>query len=227
MTRDHDEPFARHLLANTDPWGLRITPEQTALMQAHFRLLLETNRHTNLTSITDPTDAAVKHYADSLALLAWSAGVDTDGWSVLDIGTGAGLPAVALAVMRRDWRITAIEATRKKVEFVQRAVDELGIANLRVEHAHSREWATQDRFDVVVARAVSKLAPFLRTAARFVSEHGWLVSYKAQPLDENEHKDAQRAARAMKLVARDGFDYCLRLEDELIRRRLYVFGRRP
>ena len=92
----------------------------------------------NLTRITRPAEAAVRLYADSLAVLSWArqSGNETGVRTVLDIGTGAGFPAVPLAVAAPDWRITAIEATNKKAAFVEQSARRVGAENLRVILRH-------------------------------------------------------------------------------------------
>ena len=121
-------------------WSVAVSTNQLVKLRSHFEAVIEVNRVMNLTRITNPIDAAVKHYVDSSALLPWIAARKINAASLLDVGTGAGFPAVPLAVLRPNWAITAIDATRKKVDFVSRTVVAMGLTNLRVEHAHSDHW---------------------------------------------------------------------------------------
>jgi len=150
-------------------------------MRRHFELMIEANRVMNLTRITDPADAAVKHYADSLALVAWARARAFSIRSLLDIGTGAGFPAVPIAVMCPEWEVTAIDGTAKKIEFLKRVRDELGLANLRLEHGHSSHWRSAYLFDVVTTRAVAMTPSFLAQIATFVAPEGRFISYFAAP----------------------------------------------
>ncbi len=121
-------------------WNMPITSGQLAQMRTHFDALVETNRVMNLTRITDPKEAAIKHYADSLALLLWIDERRISVKSILDIGTGGGFPAVPLAITRPDWLITAIDGTGKKIDFVRRTAKTIGLDNLHCVHTHSCHW---------------------------------------------------------------------------------------
>ena len=171
-------------------WGVSVSEVQLDQLRAHFDAVVEANRLMNLTRITNPSDAAVKHYADSLALLAWAAALGIKSASLLDVGTGAGFPAIPLAVLRPDWSITAIDGTRKKVEFVSRTAETLGLTNLEAIHAHSDHWTTGQTFQIITLRAVTKLARCVESCARYVAPGGRLVAYKTTSLDPQEHTAA-------------------------------------
>jgi len=158
------------------PWGLELTSEQIEKLRTHYTMMIETNRVMNLTRITDPIEAAIKHYADSLTLVACVTERDLVVRTVLDIGTGAGFPAIPLAVMRPDWSITAIDGTRKKIDFVRHAAEAIGLSNLHCEHANSTHWETSKTFDLVTLRAVANPA---KTARRFVKKGGATAIFRA------------------------------------------------
>jgi len=206
-------------------WDLPIAPTQADRLRSHFEAVVETNRVTNLTRITDPIEAAVKHYADSLALLLWSRDRSIAVRTVLDVGTGAGFPAVPLAVMRPEWAVTAIDATHKKVEFLARTAAALGIDNLRVEHAHTAHWGTEQKFDVVAARAFGPLARCLEWSARFVATGGCLVVYKTDRLPRSESADAEKLLKTTRMRVEEPFGYDLQLNRERVPRALHVFRR--
>src|SRR6185436_19397799 len=127
----------------------------------YLALLLETSRSVNLTATTDPAEAWVRHILDSLTLLALLSELP-EGGSVIDVGSGGGLPGIPLAIVAPRLRFTLLEATGKKAEFLTAAGERLGLANVavvndRAEHAgHQPEH--RERYDAVVARAVGPLA---------------------------------------------------------------------
>lgn len=166
-------------------------------MWQHFLLVVEANRRVNLTRITNPAEAAVKHYADSLTLLACPNVRPTESCNLLDVGTGAGFPAVPLAIACPAWRIIAIDATAKKVRFVQEAVARLGLTNIQVFHGRAADWkpGQPDRFDRVVLRAVTKIAPGLAEVLRLVRPGGEIVFYKTARIEPAEIETGRRAAR--------------------------------
>ena len=204
-------------------WEVTILPAQLDLLTAHFAAVVETNRTLNLTRITDPVEAAVKHYADSLALLLWARDRRIEVKTVLDIGTGAGYPAVPLAVMRPDWTVTAIDGTGKKVRFLARVVEEMQLSNLRLEHAHSLHWSDGRRFRVVVARGIGPLAKCLGQAAANVASGGRLVIYKTAALTRAELEAASERARHLRACPDEPFPYKLDLAGEVLRRTLHVY----
>ncbi len=217
------ETFDRTLVAALKRWDLPITPDRLDQLRSHFEAVIEANRTMNLTRITDPSEAAIKHYADSLALLLLTRVEKIEVGEVLDIGTGAGFPSVPLAVMRPDWEVTAVDATGKKVDFLKRTASTLGLTNLHLQHAHSEHWRPGRRFQVVVMRAVAPLAKCLRQAAGHVARGGRLVAYKTAPLGEEELDEAAALLPRLRLRSREPYQYHLVLGDEALRRALHVY----
>ncbi len=222
-TPETGQEFDDVLLAALAMWPLIPTPEQLEQMRRHFELMVEANRTTNLTRITAPTDAAIKHFADSLALCPWAERVGLVVGRVLDVGTGAGFPGVPLAVMRPSWQVTAIDGTGKKIAFVKDVAAAIGLGNLRTDAIHANHWKTHQRFDVVIARAVGVIAKCLPFAARLTAPGGWFVSYKTPDADDTEREGAEAAARELGMVRCEPFDYTLVSGDEALTRRLVVF----
>ena len=217
--------FDHALTRALDRWNLSVSADQLDLLRAHFEAVLNTNRVMNLTRVTEPVEAAVKHYADSLALLPWCREQRISVRTILDLGTGAGFPAVPLAVLRPDWAVTALDATGKKVRFLTRVVHELQLTNLHPEHAHSRHWQEERRFEVVVLRALGPLAKCLEQAARHVQPKGWIVVYKTAGLGQEELDAAQAGLGPLGLRRAVPFSYELELKGEILRRALHVFQR--
>ncbi len=223
---DSDNTFRDTLTASMARWKVFLDPEKLAQFRAHFVAMVETNRTLNLTRMTDPTEAAVKHYADSLAMLLWSEAHAPNTRTVLDIGTGAGFPAIPLAVMRPHWDITAIDSTAKKIRFVTDTARQLGLQNLKAEHAHTDHWQPASRFDLVTMRAVSSLSECVSIGSRFASSGGSVIAYKTATLEAAEVNSAHATARAIGLSVADPFQYDLQLGDERIERALYVYHTR-
>ncbi|MCH8966354.1 MAG: 16S rRNA (guanine(527)-N(7))-methyltransferase RsmG [Planctomycetes bacterium] len=224
MPKRHDA-FTSTLTQALDRWDLSVTPAQLEQLCAHFEALVEANRVMNLTRITEPVEAAVKHYADSLALLLWVREDRIDVGSLLDIGTGAGFPAVPLAVLKPLWDITAIDGTRKKIRFLQDAAANLRLSNVRAVHAHSSHWDAGRRFDVITQRAVSRLPDCLHAAARYVTPGGWIVLYKTAVIDPEELDAGILAAQTLRLTAPRIYPYDLEFRGDPLQRALYIFQR--
>lgn len=226
-------PFVCTITNALARWDITITPEQIDQLQAHFQAVVEANRTMNLTRITDPVEAAIKHYADSLALLLWVRAREPSVQTLLDVGTGAGFPAVPLAIMRPEWSVTAIDATGKKIDFLQRTVAAIGLKNVHCEHAHSRHWTPSaisrqppgPGFDLVVFRALTSLSKSLEQTAGYMAPGGWLVAYQTASVNPNEQNLAQQVCTKMGLHAHERFAYDLVVGSEKLYRMLYVYRR--
>ena len=212
-------------------WNMPITSGQLAQMRTHFDALVETNRVMNLTRITDPKEAAIKHYADSLALLLWIDERRISVKSILDIGTGGGFPAVPLAITRPDWLITAIDGTGKKIDFVRRTAKTIGLDNLHCVHTHSCHWndtTTSDQpsavsFDLVACRALTTLPKAIEQTAMFVEPGGHLVAYQSDNIDQATLEAADRAAKSAGLQAETPYRYTLGTGSDERTRALYPY----
>jgi len=226
--QDSEESIFTHALMQAlNSLAIAAAPPQIDAMRRHYRLMLERNRTMNLTRITQPEAAAIKHYADSLALLAWPPSRSFQAIRALDVGTGAGFPAVPLAVMRGDWNITAIDSTRKKAEFVREVAESLPLTNLRVEHARAEHWQPTQPFDLVVVRAVASLDRVLLKTVHLLNSAGGLVLYCAQDSPQDKSTRVARVLNRSRLEPGERFAYHLRCGDELLRRELWEFRRAP
>lgn len=158
-------------------------------------LLLEANRKFNLTAIANPADAWVRHIADSLTLLPYLN--SSAAQSVIDIGSGGGLPGMPLAIAMPDVRFTLLEATGKKAAFLVSTARKLSLENVRVindraetlgrDNEHHRE-----HYDVAIARAVGRLAVLTELAAPLVKVGGQIFAIKGEkaPQELDEAKQA-------------------------------------
>ena len=214
--------FENALTTAVARWNIPLTRSRIERLHTHFVLMVEANRVMNLTRILQPVEAAIKHYADSLALLKWVRQCGLTVRMVLDIGTGAGFPAVPLAILQPNWRVTAIDATRRTIEFIREIADRIGLSNLCLEHAHSDHWRPSQSFELVVTRAAGRLPRCLPGAARLLSPGGWFIAYKTARVGQEELRDAGRILRRLPLRAQDPFPYELECEGRKLRRVLYV-----
>ena len=139
--------------------GVPLSDEQAQAMRTYWAAVLETNRHTNLTRITDDKEATLKHFIDSLSVLP--TGVFGPGARVADVGTGAGFPGVPLKIARPDLKLVLIDSTLKRVRFLRSVIRLLGWDDVEAVHARAEALAANPKwagtFDLVVARAVAKL----------------------------------------------------------------------
>jgi len=144
--------------------ALPLTEDQLAQFQAYYEQLVEWNRRVNLTGITDYQEVQVKHFVDSLTITLALKGIPwADGnLSMLDIGTGAGMPGIPLKIVRPGARLVLLDSIAKKTAFLRHIVGELGLEGVEIltqraeEIGHLTDY--RESFDLVVCRAVSQLA---------------------------------------------------------------------
>ncbi|MDQ4078647.1 MAG: 16S rRNA (guanine(527)-N(7))-methyltransferase RsmG [Chloroflexota bacterium] len=168
------------------------TTLQLEQFERYIDLLREWNERINLTAITDPEGIVVRHFLDSLSVLAALDGVADETFSVIDVGTGAGFPGMALAIMRPSWQVTLLEATRKKVDFLSLVIQELELSNVqpiwgRAEEAGQMP-AHREQYDAAVARAVAELPVLAEYCLPFVRPGGVWVAQKGPRVEEEVEK---------------------------------------
>ncbi|TAH50096.1 MAG: 16S rRNA (guanine(527)-N(7))-methyltransferase RsmG [Chloroflexota bacterium] len=169
-------------------FGVTLTPLQQELFEKYYRLLVEWNEKINLTTITEYTSVQLKHFLDSLAaapLLLQSSIVDR---KLIDVGAGAGFPGMPLAIAFPDLRVTLLEATGKKVRFLDHVTRELALENVTSVHARAEEFARmaqqREHFDFAVARALAPMPTLVEYTLPFVRVGGVLIAYKAVDAQE-------------------------------------------
>ena len=155
--------------------GVSLDASAAARLLRYVDELAAWNRSYNLTSIDDRAQVLTHHLLDSLAGSHALAGT-----RVLDIGTGAGLPGLPLALMHPERQFTLIDGTSKKVRFVAHAARVMQLANVAAVHARAEDYPTEEPFDTVIARAVTALPELARLALPLVAPGGCLVAWKGR-----------------------------------------------
>ena len=155
-------------------------------------IVLEKNKVMNLTAITDDHEFVVKHIIDSFTLLP----LIPHGSEVIDVGTGAGFPGVVLGVMRDDIRLSLMDSRKKRIDFLEEAVRNLKLTNIRLINARSEEWAkkNKERFDICTARAVAELNKLAAYTLPLIKKGGTVLAMKG-PNVQNELQKAKTTIR--------------------------------
>jgi 16S rRNA (guanine527-N7)-methyltransferase len=152
----------------------------------HFSTLLDElshwNQRVNLTAIRDPEKMITGHLLDSLVARPL-----LNGSRILDVGTGAGFPGLPLAISEPERTFELVDGNNKKIMFVQHIVSLLGLNNVKAVKARTEDYAPDERFDTVIARAVGPLAQLVNIAGHHVGEDGVFVALKGRyPAEELE-----------------------------------------
>ncbi len=153
---------------------LEASDEVTAKLAAFVALLQKWNRVYNLTAVRDPGAMISRHILDSLVVVPYL----TQG-RLLDVGTGAGLPGLPVAMLRPDLSVTLLDSNAKKLRFVRQAIAELGLGNTEVVHSRMQEYQPARSFDMVISRAVASLAELYRLSAHLIRPGGRMLFMKA------------------------------------------------
>lgn len=169
------DPLAALLDSGARELGLDPTPRQIDQLLRFLALLRRWGKVYNLTSIDRPEDIVRLHLLDSLSL--WP---HLRGTRVLDVGTGAGLPGIPLAVLFPERQFVLLDRTAKKVRFVLQAAIALGLRNVTGEHSRIEDYAPSEPFDVIVARAYASLTDIWSQTARLLAADGAILAMKGR-----------------------------------------------
>ena len=186
------EKWRQTLIEGALALGLTMTVGQARTMGEHALELLQWNRVTNLTTITDPLDVALKHYVDALAAAPWIG----DRARVMDAGSGGGFPGLPLAILRPDLSVTLVDSVRKKVSFLKHAIRTLGMSDIHAVHGRLEDLCLlpeyRGKFDRVVCRAFSSLEDFANLALPYLSPGGCLLAMKGRQTNHSQETANQK-----------------------------------
>lgn len=187
-------PVSAALLAQILAAGLAgmslegITPEQRVLLLNYVLLLQRWNATHNLTAVRDPRDMIPRHILDSLAVLPF-----LEPGSVVDIGSGAGLPGIPLAICRPAQDFTLVEPAAKRVAFLRSVVAELGLTNVQIAPLTSEHYQPEILPDRIISRATAPLARLDQMTSHLQGPHNQVLALKGPGVEE-ELADWPRAA---------------------------------
>lgn len=167
-------------------FGLELDAATVAQFEQFMAELRRWNRSINLTAITQPAEIVCKHFVDSLSLVS----LLKDGERLLDIGSGAGLPGLAVAMVRHDLALTSVDAVEKKMRFQRHICRLLGLKQVEVLHGRVEQLAAQrgGQYDLVISRAFRNVSRFVQLAYPFVRCGGRLVAMVAGDADDATHE---------------------------------------
>lgn len=187
------------LVDHAREFGLTLTIDQIDAFDLYYRELIDWNARINLTSIVERDQVAVKHFLDSLSLAPVLRPL-APTIRLIDIGTGAGFPGIPLKIALPDLRLTLLETTGKKVEFLQHVITQLQLHNATAIQARAEDLAHKadhrEQYDVAVARAVANLATLTEYALPFIRVGGLFIAQKGVDVDD-EIKQAKRALKEL------------------------------
>ncbi len=171
---------AELLAAGIAEMGLSVSSDTQQKLLSYISLLQKWNNVYNLTAVRDPLEMVTLHLLDSLSVLPY-----IQVKSLLDVGSGGGLPGVVLAICLPQLKVTTIDAVQKKAIFMRQVKGELGLDNLEVMHARVESYQPAEKFDAIISRAFSELGLFIGLTKHLIKENGQWLAMKGQvPQDE-------------------------------------------
>jgi 16S rRNA (guanine527-N7)-methyltransferase len=177
---DSREALGALLNQGVEELGLALSDAQLDKLLDYVALLAKWNAVYNLTAIRDPRQMLIQHILDSLSIVPHLASLGPS--SVLDVGSGGGLPGIVLAIVLSDWTVTLNDIVHKKTAFQAQAKAELGLTNLSVVTGRVETLKpgveVPAKFDVIVSRAFAELADFVTLARHLVAEKGAIWAMK-------------------------------------------------
>ncbi len=204
MDNSRDQTAERLLRAGRQ-LGLEMSDAQLEQLRHYQEQLLRWNKVYNLTALRDPDKVLVQHVFDSLSVIVpveQGTGGPGRTISVLDVGSGGGLPGAVMAIMRPGWQICCVDAVEKKTAFIRQVAGVLALPNLKSEHVRIEEKPAAQA-DVVISRAFASLADFSSWSGKHVAPAGRLVAMKGRLTEQEKtelgEKGAWEVAQVQKL----------------------------
>ncbi|CAA6823440.1 MAG: rRNA small subunit 7-methylguanosine (m7G) methyltransferase GidB [uncultured Thiotrichaceae bacterium] len=158
-----------------DRLGVALNARQLHQLQQYMQLMQRWNKVYNLTAVRDPQQMLPLHLWDSLSVAALVRGDDC-----LDVGSGAGLPGIPLAVLYPARQFTLLDTNGKKTRFIQQAALELGLDNVQVVQQRVEQWQPDRKFTAIISRAFASLTDFVTVSAAHLQEAGVLYAMKGR-----------------------------------------------
>jgi len=181
--------------------GLHLTPQQLEQFQIYYQELIDWNQRLNLTAITDYEEVQIKHFLDSLTVVqALKRLLSSASFHLIDVGTGAGLPGIALKILLPDIKLVLLDSTAKKAAFLHHIKHKLGLNNVEIvvgrAEAIAHEVQYREKFELVLSRAVARLPTLVEFTLPFCAIGGCFIAQKKGAVQP----EMSQASRAITLL---------------------------
>lgn len=182
--------------------GISLSEDQLQQLKQFYEILIEENKVMNLTRIVEKEDVYLKHFYDSITIIK---AVDlTKIETLCDVGTGAGFPGIVLKIVFPNLKITLIDALQKRVNYLNRVIQNLNLKEIEAIHTRSEDYARKNRekFDIATARAVANLSILSEITIPMVKVNGFFIAMKAQSAEEikESHKIIQNLSSKIEKI---------------------------
>lgn len=166
--------------------GIKLNEKQIKQFLTYYEMLVEWNSFMNLTAITEFEDVMKKHFIDSISLI--KAYDISKPVNVIDVGTGAGFPGLALKIAYPNLKITLLDSLNKRIQFINEVIQKLQLEEITTIHGRAEDYSKREeyreKFDLCVSRAVANLSTLSEYCLPYVKKGGYFVSYKSEKVSE-------------------------------------------
>lgn len=175
-------------------YNISLSDDQHLQFDKYFSMLIETNKVLNLTAITEENEVVIKHFLDSVL----PSKLIKENSSVVDVGSGAGFPALPLKIVRPDLKVCMVDSLNKRINFLNNVISSLSLKNASAIHSRAEDFAktNREKFDVAVARAVASLNTLVEYLLPLIKIGGCAIIYKSAKLSE-EIENAKHAIKVL------------------------------
>ncbi|MCZ8524115.1 MULTISPECIES: 16S rRNA (guanine(527)-N(7))-methyltransferase RsmG [Paenibacillus] len=199
-----------------EPHGIHLTEGQLSQFETYYRELVDWNERMNLTGITERKQVYLKHFFDSLSLSFYVS--MEDHAALADIGSGAGFPSIPLKIVYPHLQVTIVDSLNKRIQFLNYLSMSLGLSNVTCVHGRAEDIARQaahrDRYDLVTARAVARLAVLNEFCLPFTSVDGLFIAMKGQDVGD-ELQEAKRSLQELQAEVVETHRFILPIEESV------------
>ena len=166
--------------------NINLTDNQLQQLEIYYNLLIEENKKYNLTSITNKEDVYLKHFYDSLTITKI---IDLSNESICDIGTGAGFPGLVLKIFFPNLKVTLLDSTQKKCNFLNLVIEKLNLKDIEVinDRAENYSKKVREKYDIVTSRAVAPLKHLLEYSIPLIKVKGYYIAMKSDITEETKN----------------------------------------
>ena len=166
--------------------GFENIPQIISKLLIYKELLIKWNKYFNLTSIKN-TEIVTHHFLDCLAIIPF-----IKSSSLLDVGTGAGLPGIVIAIVNPDIKVSLIDKVGKKIAFIKRVVVELEIKNIETYHERVELLTSEEKYDGIISRAFSNMDDFIQSTKHLMYNQGVWYGMKSKKILNDEMKNINK-----------------------------------